>query len=323
MARLWKIMLAGLVLAAVAVAGICAVLFRGDMAAARARIDPSLSQIIETRHGALEYAERGNGLPILFLHGTGGGFDQGLAMSASFLGEDWRIIAPSRFGYLRSSFPETPGPMEQAEVLADLLDHLGLDKVAVVGGSAGAIPAIAFAAKYPERTSALVALVPAVYSGSGPDTDPWGPVQRRVAEAALGSDVLFWLSMRLAEDTLTGALLATDADLVHKAPTDEQARVRDVLYGILPISERIRGLLNDAGETSRPSNLPFGEIEVPTLAVSLEDDRFSTAANARMLADRIPGARAVIYPEGGHVWVGREAEVFAEIARFLREAAQW
>ncbi len=63
------------------------------------------SQIIQTRSGTMEYAETGAGRPVLMLHGTGGGFDQGLAFSAPLTRAGFRVIAPSRFGYLRSDMP--------------------------------------------------------------------------------------------------------------------------------------------------------------------------------------------------------------------------
>ncbi|MDH3263898.1 MAG: alpha/beta hydrolase, partial [Paracoccaceae bacterium] len=292
---------------------------RRAMAAARARVAPELSRLIETRHGALEYAEAGEGPPVLFLHGTGGGFDQGLHMGAPLLGLGYRLICPSRFGYLRSAFPADPSPFAQAEALAELLDHLGLRRVAVAGGSAGAIPAIAFALRYPERTAALLPIVPAVYAPGRAMPEPWGPWQRRLAEAALGSDFLFWAAITAAPDTMTGALLATDPALVRAAGPAEQARVREVLRNILPISARKKGLLNDAASTGRPMDFDYGSVAAPTLAISLEDDRFGTAESARHIAARVPGARVIVYPGGGHVWVEREAELFGAIGAFLKE----
>jgi 2-hydroxy-6-oxonona-2,4-dienedioate hydrolase len=53
------------------------------------------------------------------------------------------------------------------------------------------------------------------------------------------------------------------------------------------------------------------------LALSLEDDRFETLAAARHIAASVPGAELAHYPTGGHVWVGRNSEVFADVDRFL------
>jgi len=41
----------------------------------------------------------GEGPPVLIVHGAGGGYDQGLWVARDSVGEGFRIIAPSRFGY--------------------------------------------------------------------------------------------------------------------------------------------------------------------------------------------------------------------------------
>jgi len=63
--------------------------------------------------------------------------------------------------------------------------------------------------------------------------------------------------------------------------------------------------------------MDFSKITVPTLVISTEDDRFGTALTARDIAAAVPGARLVIYPSGGHVWVGHDEDVWAEVATFL------
>lgn len=315
--------LLGLAAAGLVGAGLGHAGYRRAMAAARARIGAGRARVIGTRHGALEYAEAGSGPPVLFLHGTGGGFDQGLDMGAPLAGLGYRVIAPSRFGYLGSAFPADAGPGAQAEALAELLDHLGLARVVVAGGSAGAIPAIAFAIRYPERAAALLPIVPAVYAPGRAAVEPWGPVQRRLAEAALRSDFVFWAAITAAPDTMIGALLATDPALVAAAGPEERARARRILHNILPISARSRGLLMDASLTGGPVDLDYGAVSAPTLAISLEDDRFETAASARHIAAEVPGARAIIYPDGGHIWIGREAEMFGDIDAFVKANAVW
>ena len=105
---------------------------------ARALVAAELSRTTETRYGQLEYAEAGQGAPLLMVHGTGGGFDQGLFFARRFSEGGYRVIAPSRFGYLRSAFPADPSSENQADAFLDLLDALQIGKVAIAGGSAGA-----------------------------------------------------------------------------------------------------------------------------------------------------------------------------------------
>jgi len=96
------------------------------------------------------------------IHGTGGGFDQGLRFGRALMSRGFEIIAPSRFGYLRSDFPAEPSPGRQADALALLLDHLNVDSLPVAGGSAGALIAAEFALRHPDRCSSLILLVPAM-----------------------------------------------------------------------------------------------------------------------------------------------------------------
>lgn len=73
------------------------------------------STLIETRVGALEYAVAGDGPPLMMIHGTGGGFDQGLLFAAAIRQRGFRIVSASRFGYLGSAFPDDASPAHQAD----------------------------------------------------------------------------------------------------------------------------------------------------------------------------------------------------------------
>lgn len=306
---------------AIAVGGVAVgASFANTIGAAKARVATG-SSIIDTHFGAMEYGEAGAGSPILMIHGTGGGFDQGLDFCKPLVDRGHRIIAPSRFGYLRSDYPDDPSSENQADALVALLDHLGIDKLPVAGGSAGALTALAFALRHPDRCSALLPIVPASYVPGRPATPGPEGLQQSVMTAMLGSDFLFWLALTTAPDLMIGTMLATDPVLVHAAAAEEQARVRSILEGILPVSQRSRGILNDARLSSAPAAMPIETISVPTLTISVEDDRFGTCDAARYIAATVPGAKLVTYPTGGHVWVGHNAELFGEIDQFLRPGA--
>lgn len=294
--------------------------FSAAMARAHARTQ-GRSNIIQSRFGALEYAEAGSGPPVLMIHGTGGGFDQGLDF-AQPLAARWRIIAPSRFGYLRSSFPDDPTSERQADAFVELLDELGINRAAIIGGSAGALSAMQFAIRHPDRCSALVAMVPAAYAPGRPPVEPPNPIAKSIIDYALKSDFLFWLGLSLNEDSMIAALLATDPALVKAASPAEQARVQAILRNILPVSARARGFLNDAQLAYDPAPMPIETIRVPTLALSLEDDRFQTLSAAQHIANVVPDAELAVFPTGGHVWVGREREVFRSVDAFLSRHAR-
>src|SRR5690242_20713239 len=112
----------GLSLLALAVAGVGLAygFFRRDLAAAHARL-AGASHVAATRCGPIEYAVAGAGPPILVVHGAGGGFDQGLAVGRSLAARGHRVIAMSRFGYLRTPLPLDASASAQADAHACLL----------------------------------------------------------------------------------------------------------------------------------------------------------------------------------------------------------
>jgi pimeloyl-ACP methyl ester carboxylesterase len=267
----------------------------------------------------VEYAEAGSGQPVLFVHGAGGGFDQGLEFGAPLVSAGFRLIAMSRFGYLRTPLPAEASASAQADAHARLLDALDVPRAAVIGGSAGAPSAMQFALRHPERTSRLVLVVPAAYvprpAGAPSLRAPGGlPL---VFETALRSDFLFFAGMRLARATMIRTLLATPPELVRTASVGEQKRVMSVLEHILPVSARRLGLVNDAAVTSHLVRYELERIAVPTLVLSVADDLFGTYDAGRYTADQIPGARFVAYPTGGHLWVGHQQELMTEIVSFI------
>ncbi|RWE69081.1 MAG: alpha/beta hydrolase [Mesorhizobium sp.] len=294
-------------------------LFDRDMRELEARL-LGRSQLVETSFGSIEYASLGNGHPVLAIHGSGGGFDQGLEFVGPLADHGFRLIAPSRFGYLRTPAPADFTLEQQADAFVDLLDHLGLDKVVVFGGSAGALSAMQFAIRHPERCEALVLLVPASYA---PDRRPnESGAESRFAETvmmtALRSDFLFWSAIRLAPDAMTRLILATEPALVHAASQKEQARVRAALKHVLPVSRRAEGLLFDSRTAGNPPPMELEKIACSVLAISAEDDLYGTAASARYVVANVPAGKLLLYPRGGHLLVGHSEQVWRSVASFMR-----
>jgi 2-hydroxy-6-oxonona-2,4-dienedioate hydrolase len=232
----------------------------------------------------------------------------------------FRIIAMSRFGYLRTPLPTDASASAQADAHACLLNALKIRRAAVVGASAGAPSSMQFALRHPDRCSAMVLLVPAAYvprPGSAP------PMQTPAGtdilfDTALKSDFLFWVAIRLTRSTMIRAILATPPTVVENASAAEQARVGKVLEHILPVSPRRLGLLNDAAVTSSLQPYELERITIPTLVIGMADDLFGTFDAARYTAEHVPRARFIGYSSGGHLWVGHQKEVMSEIAAFLK-----
>jgi pimeloyl-ACP methyl ester carboxylesterase len=178
------------------------------------------------------------------------------------------------------------------------------------------------ALRHPGRVCALVLLVPAMFvpraDGAAPLRTP--PGTQQLFETALRWDFLFWAIRHVAPDLMIRGLLASPPELVARAEPAERMRVAAMLDSIFPVSERRVGLLNDAVVTTNLERYPLERITAPTLTIGVADDLFGTYDAARYTAEEIPGARFVGYPEGGHVFVGHEADVVGEIASFMRSA---
>jgi pimeloyl-ACP methyl ester carboxylesterase len=114
-------------------------------------------KIADTKMGPIEYAVNGDAGPcVIVMHGEPGGYDQTAALFGDMLGKGFRVISWSRPGYVRTPLSVARTFEEQADAAAALLDALNIDRVAVLGFSAGGPPAIHFAARHPERTWALI-----------------------------------------------------------------------------------------------------------------------------------------------------------------------
>ena len=313
-----KIVLRFLALVAVAVAAAVALAYpqyRRDIDAARERVAHG-SEIAQSSCGPIEYATLGSGPAVLLVHGAGGGFDQLLDMGRELARRGFRVVLPSRFGYLRTPLPADASPAAQADAHACLLDALKIDRAAVIGVSAGAPSSMQFALRHAKRCAALVLLVPLT----------WAPPEerRRIAPAAwlvfptLTHDFLFWTMSKTAPGLVIETVLGTPPRVVDAADARERARVYAMMPLLMPVGPRQDGLRNEGRIAGALERYDLERIEVPALLVSAADDGYGTYAGARYTAARIKGARFVGYPSGGHMLAGRDADVTTELSAFLR-----
>jgi pimeloyl-ACP methyl ester carboxylesterase len=296
--------------------------FQDDLSVAAARAAQG-SVVVATHCGPIEVQQAGAGIPLLMIHGSGGGHDQGMAWARPLVQQGVRVIAMSRFGYLRTPRPADASPEAQADAHVCLLDALGIDKAAVMGVSAGGPSAMQTAIRHPGRVSALVLVVPIAYKpGTVADSAP--PISSdkdALLLRLLGSDFLFWTALHVARDPLIRHVLATPPEQVAAASEEERARVNDLADRILPVSSRAAGLRDDTRLGKRLGPYALESIRVPTLVVSARDDGFGTYAGAQYSASRIAGAKFIGFDNGGHLLVGHDAAVRAEIVKLLRAQA--
>ncbi len=281
------------------------------------------STVIETPCGLIEYQQAGSGKPLLAVHGSGGGYDQGMAFAAPLATRGIRVIAMSRFGYLRTPMPNDASAEAQADAFICLMDALNIPEAAVIGGSAGALSALQMAIRYPDRTTALILLVPLGYKPpSAPDSaSPMAPWVEKTMMKALGSDFLFWAVLHVARAQMIGSVLATHPELVTSASAAEHARINAMLDNILPVSARAAGLRSDTKASKTMVAADLSLVVAPTLIISARDDRYGTFASAEYMAGKITNAQFLGFETGGHTWLGHNDAVMDAIAGLILPVA--
>jgi pimeloyl-ACP methyl ester carboxylesterase len=282
--------------------------YRQSLAAARNRLNAAPRHYVHsTRRGAIEYADDGDGAPVLVSHPLFGGFDIGINTGRDYIGGGFRLIAPSRFGYLGSTLPAGARPADQADVFAELLDVLDLDTVPVFGYSAGGPATIQLALRHPQRVATLVLLASAL---PGPAGRPPKPVAR-----LLFGDLLFWL-IGHAGPALTARILGMPKQF---SPADhERDMIRQTWQGFFPVSPRKPGVLFDL-YVSNPDvqGYPLEDLAVPTLIISARDDAMSAHPNAEAAATRITNAQLLAFDHGGHLLLGAEETVRQRVTAWI------
>ena len=262
----------------------------------------------------IEYATLGEGVPVLVLHGTGGGWDQGLHAARGLVPRGFHLIAPSRFGYLRTPMPREASPEAEADTWAAFLDALGIERVPVISFSAGAAPALQFALRHPDRVASLTLVVPA--AGGILDTIAKGP-PAFVMNVLLRFDLPMWLAMRASPRTLSN-LVAVPWPLADTLSGPGKAEYDETVGMLMPISMRRHGMAYDARSQSGILPLfPLEKITQPTLLVSAADDLYKTLRVARHAARLIPNARLLEFETGGHLLLGHELDMWPAVAEFM------
>jgi 2-hydroxy-6-oxonona-2,4-dienedioate hydrolase len=277
--------------------------YRRDMNKAYKRVSGK-STVIPSPYGDIEYTEGGEGPPVLVIHGSGGGYDQGELIVDLFLDNSFHWIAPSRFGYLRSTFHEGASFDDQARAYAALLDHLGLKNVSVLTISHGGPSTLLFALLYPERVLSLTLVSAGVTAVS---TEDQGEANQKgsALTTIFKHDWLYWSISKLFKKQFMGLMGATDA-VIAELRAGQQEMVDRVIEEMNPVSLRAAGVMFD-NRAALPGKRIAG-IQAPTLIFHATDDTLQLYHNAEFAASTIPDAKLVRFERGGHLLMAVEQE---------------
>lgn len=270
-----------------------------DEAVPAASLADANSRFIELNGYDLHYQEMGSGEPVfLLLHGLGPGlFTWHEVMEP--LSHFGRVIAIDRPAAGLSERPlgdeladQNPYTAEfQADLILALMDSLQIERVHLVGNSAGGTLAVYTVLQAPERFASLTLVDAAVYSGGGapafvqpllrtPQLRRMGPffVRSLFEEPLKFLESAYADDAKISEETIEG---------YRKLSTIENW---DLAFWELSLAGKSLHLAEQL------ENLPL-----PVLVISGDTDEIVPIEDSQRLADEIPGASLVILLHCGHL----------------------
>jgi pimeloyl-ACP methyl ester carboxylesterase len=294
------------------------------------------SKVVETAAGFVEYTVLGDASApaVLISHGAPGGYDQAALLGANLAKNGFRVIAPSRPGFLRT--PLATGLLfdEQADAFAALLDKLGIKQVSVLGFSTGAQVAARFALRHPDRTAALVLV--------SPITMPyWYDLNFEPRQMILPASALFKItgdmgSWMLVEKVKTDPrrvldrLLTVDTSLKSSGrekithfvlgSSGQLAFLRDFAGTLAPLSPRESGTRNDLVLVRALEPVAYENLQPPLLMVHGDSDAAKEWSDLKPIKDKLPSAKIFTVKDAGQfVWLGPYAAAMEEaVVDFLK-----
>ncbi len=249
----------------------------------------------------IQYADKGQGPAVLFLHG----FPLSLGMwdAQEALSDRYRIVRFDARGHGGSGVGDSALTMDRiAEDAVVLIEQLRLGPVVLAGCSMGGYAAFAFAQKHPSLLRGLVL----VDTKAGADTPEArkgrGELAAKVMKDGPPAALEAFLPKLVGETTK-----ATRADVV--------AKIKDMVLATPKqgISDALHGI------AARQDSTPFlREIAVPTLVICGEEDVITPRAEAEILQKGIAGAELAMIPKSGHLPSMETPEEFNRVlAKFL------
>lgn len=218
-----------------------------------------------------------------------------------------RIVTYSRGGYGGSTRSPGRAVAEEARNTAALADHLGIASFHVVGWSGGGSSAIACAALLPDRVrSCLVLAGSSPRDEVGPGWFAWHDPEyaEELRAFAFGSPEPY----RQAYEDAAAAMRSERFEDPTLPDVDRQtlARHPDLADSIADSFRRalagsVDGWMDDEMASAGPWGFDVRDIRVPVTIRHGELDTYVRVDHGRWLAANVPGARAHILPDHGHI----------------------
>lgn len=244
---------------------------------------PHAETMLELRGTRFRVLRGGSGPPLMFLHGASG--HTGWLPFLEALSQRFDVIAPEHPGFGTSDDPPwLDKPADLAYHTLDLIEHLGLDRVHLIGTSLGGWISAELAVRNTSRLASLT-LVCAV--GVTPKGEPMADMFRMSAEENARR---FYFDPERVRRRLEGLAKADPRVLVRN-----RATVVRLSYPAFVNPDLAKWL---------------HRIDVPTLLVWGENDGLVPPSFAEGYRAGIPGASLVTIPQAGHAPFEEQGEAF-------------
>ena len=264
-------------------------------------------------HGhELSYLDSGEGRVVLFIHGILGSQRQWPHL-VDKMDDDHRVVVPDLFGHGESAKPTGDYSLSaHAATLRDLIDHLGIETVTLVGHSLGGGIAMQFFYLFPERVERLVLV------GSG----------------GLGREVNLLLrsaTLPLAEQVLSVAASAPVLSRVEAIGRGAQklgwrpgSDIGAIWRGFTSLGDResrkaflatTRAVIDIGGQSISAHDHLEAVLPIPTLIVWGSKDRMIPAWHAIKAQRAVPDCQVELFEGAGHFPHLDDPDRFARVLR--------
>jgi pimeloyl-ACP methyl ester carboxylesterase len=276
----------------------------------RAPMDRNDCRVITLPDGRqLAYAEFGatDGMPVVYCHGFPSSRLEARLAHGAAVEARLRLIAPDRPGMGGSDRRPGRRLLDWPVDVAALLQHLAIERHAVLGVSGGAPYALACAASWPRQVSGVT-----LVAGLGPISEPalaaalpWhGRLARRLVSSSPALARLFFVltvtGVRFAAAPLL-AWLVRDLSPADRAALADAA-VRHALLDSFREAARqgARAWLDDFSICARPWGFNLSEVGVPVQLWHGGQDWLVAPAMAQHVAGALPRCQSQFLPGEGH-----------------------
>ena len=283
------------------------------------------SKVVETKQGKVEYhLSEGDGPVILISHGGLGGLDQARVMASWVDDAKYRLLCPSRPGYLGTPLESGKTIEEQADLFAALLDVLKIDKVAIVTASAGGPPGYVFSIRHPDRVWALVAIDSVSGYYDMPETA--GVIAQAIFMTNFGKKILkkieekkpdlFLKQIFQSEAYFTKEQIKKHIDYALNSPS-AVAFMGAFMNTMYPYKPRKVGTENDMEQYRKFTHLPLEKVRCPSLIIHGTHDADVKFYDGVYAYEHIKNAKRYWIEEGSHLgfWFNKDAKTAQKFAQ--------